>query len=63
VNQTADNTITVRKYNNTYYFFINQELVHKAPFEALPGKYIGFQISSKSLAQINFLSICYINTK
>lgn len=61
VNQTSGNVMTVRKFNDTYYFFLNKELVQKIPFEALPGKYIGFRVASKSMVQINHLKLYYIN--
>jgi len=57
INQTADNLFTVRKYNDKYYFFINQELVYEMPYETIPGNYIGFQVASKTMVQINYLKL------
>ncbi len=61
VNQTAENTVTVRKYGDKYYFFINKNLVHTMDYEELPGKYIGFTVADNSLVQINFLRLWKIN--
>lgn len=60
INSTAENTLTVRKYDNKYYFFINQNLVHTMDYEDLPGQYIGFTVAEKSIIQINFLRLWYI---
>ncbi len=61
INKTAENSITIRKYGDMYYFFINKNLVHSMPYEELPGQYIGFSVSKKSMVQINFLRLWYIN--
>jgi len=61
INQTAENSLTIRKYDDIYYFFINKTLVHTMPYETLPGQYIGFNISKKTLVRINFLRLQYIN--
>ena len=61
INKTAENTLVVRKYGDTYYFFINKNLVHTMPYEQLPGQYLGFSVAKKSLIQINFIRLWYIN--
>ena len=61
VNKTSENTLVVRKYDDTYYFFINKSLVHTMPYEELSGKYLGFSVAKKSLIQINFIRLWYIN--
>ena len=61
INQTAENSLTIRKYDDIYYFFINKTLVHTMPYETLPGQYIGFNVSKKTLIRINFLRLQYIN--
>lgn len=60
INNTAENTFTVRKYNDKYYFFLNKNLVHTMDYEDLPGQYIGFTVAEKSMVQINFLRLWYI---
>ena len=60
INKTSDNNLVVRKYDNKYYFFINQNLVHTMDFEDLPGQYIGFRVAPNSLIRINFLRLWYI---
>ncbi len=61
INKTAENSLIIRKYDDTYYFFINKTLVHTMPYETLPGQYIGFNISKKTLVRIAFLRLQYIN--
>ena len=36
------NKLTVRKVEKTYYFFLNEQLVHKMPFEPFFGNEVGF---------------------
>lgn len=57
INKTADNNLVVRKYNDKYYFFINQNLVHTMDYEGLPGQYIGFKVAPNSMIRINFLRL------
>ncbi|HAM97314.1 MAG TPA: hypothetical protein DCQ26_01780 [Marinilabiliales bacterium] len=57
INNYTYNTLTVRKVASTYYFFINQQLVHKMPFEPLFGNGVGFQVAEKSSVQIDYLYI------
>ncbi len=51
------NKLTIRKINNNYYFFINEELVHDMPFKSFFGDYIGFQVSNNSLIHVDYLRI------
>jgi len=60
INSTADNSLIIRKYNDKYYFFINKNLVYTMDYETLPGQYIGFTVAEKSMVQINFLRLWYI---
>lgn len=57
INNYTYNTLTVRKVNQTYYFFINNQLVHKMPFEPFFGNGIGFQVGEKSSVQIDYLHV------
>jgi len=57
INNYTYNTLTVRKVADTYYFFINQQLVHKMPFEPFFGNGIGFQVAAKSSVQIDYLHV------
>jgi hypothetical protein len=52
------NTITIRKYNNRYYFFINGEKVLEHQFKTFYGENIGFSIRYNTTCQIDYL---YIN--
>jgi uncharacterized repeat protein (TIGR01451 family) len=57
INNYTYNILTVRKVTNQYYFFINRQLVHTMPFEALFGNGIGFQVAEKSSVQIDYLHV------
>ncbi|MBI9065780.1 MAG: caspase family protein [Salinivirgaceae bacterium] len=61
INNYTYNTLTVRKVDNSYYFFINRELVHKMPFEPFFGNGIGFQVAAKSSVQIDYLHVCQLS--
>lgn len=63
VKQTEENLLTIRKVGQTYYFFVNETLVHTMPFEKLPGKYIGFQVAANTMVQINFLRLWLLEKK
>lgn len=57
IKKTLYNKLTIRKINNNYYFFINEELVHSMPFKTFFGEYIGFQVSNNSTINIDYLRI------
>jgi len=57
------NKLTVRKIDDQYYFFLNEELVHQMPFEPFMGKNIGFQVGKKSAIRVDYLKVSeLINT-
>ncbi len=60
INKTAENTLTIRKYGDKYYFFLNKTLIHEMPYETLPGNYIGFNVSKKTLIRVNYIRLHYI---
>ena len=60
INKTSDNNLVVRKYNDKYYFFINQNLIYTMDYEGLPGQYIGFSVAPNSMIRINFLRLWYL---
>lgn len=51
------NKLTIRKINNNFYFFINEELVHSMPFKSFFGNYFGFQVGNNSIIQVDYLRI------
>jgi hypothetical protein len=57
INNYTYNTLTVRKVAQTYYFFINKQMVHKMPFEPFFGNGIGFQVGEQSSVQIDYLKV------
>lgn len=60
VNRATFNKITVRKLNDTYYFFLNEKLVHTMPFEPFFGNLIGFQVAENSSIMVDYLTISYL---
>jgi len=57
VNRTGYNKLTIRKTDNNYYFFLNEQLVHKMPYVSFIGKNIGFQVGKKSAIDIDFIRV------
>ncbi len=57
------NKLTIRKVASHYYFFLNNNLVHVMPFEALFGNEIGFVVSGKSAIQVDYLRVSQIQKK
>jgi len=54
------NKLTVRKIGYTYYFFLNQQLVHTAPFEPFFGQGVGFQGNQNTRIRVDYLRISYL---
>ncbi len=61
VNRYTYNKLTVRKVKDTYYFFLNEKLVHSMPFEPFFGNMIGFQVSENSTIRIDNIEIAYLD--
>ncbi len=57
VSNIAYTKLTIRKYNNMYYFFLNEKLVHSAPFEPLYGGNIGYLIGKGQAMKIDYLYV------
>jgi hypothetical protein len=56
------NKITIRKFSNEYYFFINEFLVHKCPYERLPFQGENFLFSNvNSTVRVSKINIEYLN--
>lgn len=51
------NKMTIRKVKNTYYFFLNESLVHTTPFEPFFGDYIGLQTAEMSQIVVDYIKI------
>ncbi len=57
------NKLTVRKIDDQYYFFLNENLVHQMPYEPFMGKNIGFQVGKKSSIRVDYIKVSeLINT-
>jgi len=61
VNRYAFNKITIRKVADSYYFFLNEKLVHSMPFEPFFGNLIGFQVGDNSTIAIDEIAIAYLD--
>jgi len=61
VNKTTYNKLTVRKVQSTYYFFLNERLVHTMPFRPLKGHAVGFSINANITIHVDFLRVSYLN--
>ena len=54
------NKLTIRKIENTYYFFINEQFIISEPFEPFFGNLIGFKSENYTTIYIDYLKIDYI---
>jgi len=61
VNRYAFNKLTIRKVANTYYFFLNEKLVHTMPFEPFFGNLLGFQVAENSTIRVDNLEVAYLD--
>jgi hypothetical protein len=57
------NTLTVRKVGSTYYFFLNENLVHTMPFEPFFGDRIGFSVPGYSEVNVDKLKVSTLASK
>ncbi len=55
-----NNKLTIRKFNDQYHFFINEELVGTHDFESLHGDGIGFYVPYETLIRIDDLAVYQI---
>jgi len=60
VSRYATNTMTVRKVNGDWYFFINQELVAQKPAQELFGDQVGFTIGGHMSIEVDYLKVSEI---
>lgn len=56
------NLLTVRKYLDNYYFFMNGEFVFEKPFDSYYGEKFGFFVGASSEMSTAFISIYTMNT-
>jgi len=61
VNRYAFNKLTIRKVASTYYFFLNEKLVHSMPFEPFFGNLLGFQVAENSTIRVDNLEVAYLD--
>jgi len=55
------NKLTVRKIQNQYHFFVNEQFILSVPYENRIGDRIGFRVKDKCRLEIDYLKIDYIN--
>ncbi|MFP4547204.1 MAG: Ig-like domain-containing protein [Fidelibacterota bacterium] len=51
------NKLTVRKYNNTYYFFINENYIGNYNYQQAYGTLIGFNLAPQTILRIDDINI------
>jgi hypothetical protein len=61
VNRYAANKLTVRKVNNKYFFFLNEQLVHSMPFENFFGNLMGIQVAENSTILVDYFQVEYLD--
>ncbi len=54
IRQDEYNKLTVRKIENTYYFFVNENLIHQMPYEPVRCNKLGIQVNDKSSIKVDF---------
>lgn len=60
VNRTGYNKLTVRKTDQVYSFFLNEQFVYSMPFRAFFGTKVGFQVNQKTAIQVDSLKVSYL---
>jgi len=60
INKSDYNKLTVRKINSSYYFFLNNKLVHSSEFLPFFGNQIGFQDNQNTTMRVNYLKVSYL---
>ncbi|MCK5170682.1 MAG: caspase family protein, partial [Bacteroidales bacterium] len=61
VNSYTYNKLTIRKVEDKYYFFLNENLVHSMPFEPFYGNLLGFQVAENSTILVDYITVSYIS--
>ncbi|MGE0076560.1 MAG: caspase family protein [Bacteroidales bacterium] len=60
VKKNEYNTLTIRKVNNTLFYFINTNLVHSMSFESFYGDEIGFQVPPGTELSADYFRAYYL---
>lgn len=55
------NTYTVRKIKDMYYVFVNSEYSHRYEYTPLYGQLLGFGTHRKSVANMDYIRVSYLN--
>ena len=63
ISTSSYNKLTIRKFDLTYYFFINGTYVHSMPFKDFYGDKVAFSVPSSTSMKIDYLKISYIGEK
>jgi hypothetical protein len=61
VNRYAANKLTVRKVDDHYYFFLNEQMVHSMPFEKFFGNLMGIQVAENSTILVDYFRVQYLD--
>ena len=60
-NKFAYNKLTIRKFLDKFYFFVNQQLVHSMKTETFFDNNLGFLVGKNSTMVIDYLYVYKIN--
>ncbi|MGD9977092.1 MAG: caspase family protein [Bacteroidales bacterium] len=61
VKQNAYNKLTVRKVQNTLYYYINENQVFSMPFISFYGNVFGFQVPQNTEIAVDYLRLSYLS--
>jgi len=61
VNRYAPNKLTFRKVTDSSYFFLNEQLVHRMPFQSFFGNLTGIQVSENSTILADYFKVVYLD--
>ncbi|MGB0522128.1 MAG: caspase family protein [Flammeovirgaceae bacterium] len=59
----AYNTLTLRKVDRTFYFFLNQQLIHSMPYQSFLGDQIAFVCPKNSTTHIDHFRVSHLTKK
>lgn len=61
VSKTGFNKLTVRKYRNEYFMFVNEHLVHRSSSAAgLYGQHYGIAWPAKTIVEVDYINVSYL---
>lgn len=61
VNKSDFNKVTVRKVDNSYYYFFNEKLITTKSYHTVSSDKVGFMVPPNSTLQVDYLEVAYLN--